>query len=106
MYVSHVYNFSNKMQDRWDVGFGKIAEQHPVILTEFGTVENNGVCGPPQFWADVIHYANQHGIGWVAWAWYPGGCGFPALITDYSGTPSDYGAVVREQLRLAAGLQP
>jgi hypothetical protein len=107
VYVSHVYNLSTKMSDRWDVAFGDLAEYHPVILTEFGTLpDSTGACGPTQYWADVMNYANQRGLGWVAWAWYPGSCAFPSLITDYSGTPTDYGAVVRQQLRLGAGLQP
>jgi hypothetical protein len=109
VYATHVYDFSSKLMDRWDSAFGDVSEKHPVIVTEFGITADGvsgGSCSEVQYWVDVMNYSNQHGISWVAWAWYPGGCAFPSLISDYSGTPTQAGAAVREQLRLLAGLQP
>jgi hypothetical protein len=42
---------------------------------------------------------DAHAAGWTAWAWYPGGCAFPALIDDWSGTPSATGTIVRAALQ-------
>jgi endoglucanase len=87
-----------------------LSQKYPVIVSEFGITDGGvygGSCSEVQYWFDVMNYSNQHGMSWVAWAWYPAGCTFPSLITDYaSATPTQPGAVVREQLRLLAGLQP
>ncbi len=44
----------------------------------------------------VITYADQHSASWTAWAWYPGGCTFPSLISDWNGTPTPPGAIVTD----------
>ena len=48
--------------------------------------------------AQLIAYLDAHFAGFTAWAWFPGGCLFPALIDDWAGTPSPTGAVVKAAL--------
>jgi hypothetical protein len=101
MYGTHVYDWPEKQPARWDQDFGYLAAQVPVIIGEFGTTN----CGTAYYeW--VMAYADQHNISWLSWAWYapPANrpdllCSFAALITDWSGTPSPMGAVVKAHLQ-------
>jgi endoglucanase len=53
----------------------------------------------------MMRFADDHGIGYLGWAWdatSPGGwncSGGPALITSYNGTPTAYGVGLRDHLR-------
>jgi len=96
VYATHPYNNQAARRARfWDVYWGFLTDTDPVIVTEFG--ENSGTCAV-EYGAAVLAYADLHGAGWTAWAWYPGGCGFPALIEDWNGTPSPSGAIVKALL--------
>ena len=68
-------------------------ESDPIFVTEFGSFNCN-----PWYAQQLIDYADQWGLSWSAWAWFPGGCGFPAMIDDWSGTPSATGQIVRTAL--------
>jgi len=95
VYAAHPYDHGGGTQlAYWETAWGFLAATDPVLLTEFGNYNCNG-----QYYADVIDYAASKGIGWTAWAWYPGGCEFPALIEDWRGTPSVPGEVVRAALQ-------
>jgi hypothetical protein len=94
-YVSHVYDFPNKQPDNWPSAFGNLAASHPVFLTEFGT--DNGRCDSG-FEEQVLNYADQIGASWTAWAWFPGDCSFPALISDWDGSPTTKGSLIRSRL--------
>jgi hypothetical protein len=87
------YNYSGKQPTDWDTGFGFLTATDPVIATEYGTSD----CSTT-YYSDFISYADAHNISWSAWAWYPGGCSFPSLITDWSGTPNAPGQVVKAAL--------
>jgi endoglucanase len=54
----------------------------------------------------MMPWADRHGISYVGWAWNVASCtGEPALISNYDGTPTPYGAGFRAHLRsLAATL--
>jgi len=66
-----------------------------VIATEFGdSPKCDGVYNK-----ELIDYADVHNASWTAWAWYPGGCNFPSLIADWSGTPTMDGMVVKTALQ-------
>lgn len=95
VYASHPYDFQDKntIAD-WDRGFGNLSKTHPVMLTEFGSFDCN-----PTFTSNLLHYTQTKNISWTAWAWYPGGCKFPAIINDWSGTPSEVGQVVKKYLQ-------
>lgn len=93
VYTSHPYDFGSKQPSLWNDDWGFLAETDPIFVTEFGSFDCN-----PSYSQQLIDYAEQRGLSWSAWAWYPGGCGFPALIEDWSGTPSATGQIVKTAL--------
>jgi aryl-phospho-beta-D-glucosidase BglC (GH1 family) len=101
IYGTHVYDWPEKQPARWDQDFGYLAAKVPVMIGEFGTTN----CGTAYYeW--VMDYADKHNISWLSWAWYapPSNrpdlmCSFAALITDWNGTPSPMGAVVKAHLQ-------
>ena len=105
LYATHPYNNSAASKaSNFDTYWGLLTKTDPVIVTEFG---DGGECSSGTmpyvpaintYVSDVITYADQHNASWTAWAWYPGGCKFPALINDWSGTPTPPGAVVQSAL--------
>lgn len=92
-YASHPYNFPNKQPSTWDAAFGDLSRTDPIVLTEFGDFVCSG-----EYYGDVIEYAEERGISWVAWGWWAGNCEFPSLIADWEGTPSVAGTIVRDAL--------
>ncbi len=51
------------------------------------------------YYAQLNQYLDAHNGSWTAWAWYPGGCGFPSIINDWSGVPSGPGQIVKSALQ-------
>lgn len=105
MYATHVYSGSGGSAPMgWESSFGHLetSDFAPVIVTEFG--DSRTSCNGD--WdSELIAFADGHHASWSAWAWYPGvsaadpqGCRFPALISDWSGTPTAQGVVVRSAL--------
>jgi hypothetical protein len=101
-YATHPYNTPDRQASTWDKAWGFLTETDPVIVTEFGDV--NPVCAT-DYTAALIQYADAHATGWTAWGWYPGGCTFPALIDNWSVTPSASGEIVKTAL-LGYGVAP
>jgi len=97
----HSYNFNGcNTTACYDSQVAPVARQVPLVAGEIG--ENDcahGFIDPLMGWLDA------HGASYVGWAWDTYSCGgFPALITDYSGTPTAYGIGLRDHLAaLAAG---
>jgi hypothetical protein len=96
IYATHPYNTAGRRTYNWDKSWGFLTETDPVIVTEFGN-SNDATCAT-DYDAALIAYADAHAVSWTAWAWYPGGCTFPAIIDDWSGTPSPTGAIVKAAL--------
>src|SRR6185295_16421282 len=96
VYATHPYNTTGRRPYNWDKSWGFLTETDPVIVTEFGGYQD-ATCAT-DYTAAVIDYADTHTVSWTAWASFPGGCRFPALIDDWLGTPSPTGAVVRAAL--------
>jgi endoglucanase len=101
-YATHPYNTSGRSPSTWDHAWGSLTTTDPVIVTEFGdpvSVAGDGgtVCAS-EYSQELITYADAHNAGWTAWAWFPGNCTFPSLITDWNGTPNAPGAVVKSAL--------
>src|SRR6478609_9132864 len=96
MYATHDYSPQNA-QAQWDAKFGYLAAQDvvPVISTEFG----DGKTGCTGDWdSALVQYADARQISWTAWAWWPGGCSFPSLISDWKYTPTLQGAAIKAAL--------
>jgi len=102
-YATHPYDYPDKQPETWDAAFGAVASQVPVVISEFGTHD----CAS-RYPDRVLDYADKHNLSWIAWAWWvppPGTpepekvvCSFPSLISDWSGTPSRFGGVVKARL--------
>lgn len=104
VYATHPYNTPHRQPAAWDKSWGFLAVTDPVMVTEFGSL-NDPSCAT-DYTAAVIEYADAHAAGWAAWAWFPGGCTFPALIDDWTGTPSVIGAKVKAALLAHSGPRP
>ncbi|MDP9036369.1 MAG: glycoside hydrolase family 5 protein [Myxococcota bacterium] len=97
MYAVHPYNKSDNQPGGWDSNWGFVASTNfaPVIATEFG--DSTAACSG--LWdSTLVQYCDERQISWTAWAWYPGSCGFPSLISDWAGTPTAQGQVIRDAL--------
>ncbi len=96
MYATHPY-YPQDPATQWDGKFGYLATQDiaPVIATEFG----DGTESCTGDWdTNLAQYADQRHISWTAWAWWPAGCSFPALISDWDYTPTVQGEAVKAAL--------
>ncbi len=105
MYATHPYK-GNSQPSSWENSFGYLATQNiaPVIATEFGDPTTKIVNGTPvdactgDWDTALIAFADSHQMSWTAWAWYPGGCAFPSLISDWNDTPTVQGTAVHDAL--------
>jgi hypothetical protein len=96
-YVTHPYNNIGKQPSDWPAAFGDIAAYYPVIATEFGDTTSCSASYNQSF----ITYAASLDISWTGWAWWveaTNPCAFPTLISDWNGTPTTAGAVVKAAL--------
>jgi len=80
-----------------------LAKRFPIVTGEFGDTDCNS-----SYSRAYMRWADRHGVSYLAWTWdatAPGSwtCdGGPALITDYNGDPTGFGAGVRDHLRALA----
>ena len=97
MYATHPYDQSGNLPGLWPQTFGYLATNDlaPVIVTEFG--DGRAMC-TSDWDTQLIQFADANQISWTAWAWYPAGCSFPAIISDWNYTPTDQGQVVKNAL--------
>jgi hypothetical protein len=104
----HTYNFGGcNAEACWNSTIAPLAAKLPVITGELG--EN----GCKQTYIDhYMSWADGHGVSYLAWAWDatapPSGwrcSGGPALIKNYGGAPTAYGAGLKSHLA-KLGLPP
>jgi len=97
----HTYNFGScNTEACWNSTIAPLAEKLPVITGEMG--EN----GCKQTYIDgYMSWADRHGVSYLGWAWDattpPSGwrCSSgPALIRNYNGTPTAFGAGLKTHL--------
>ena len=95
----HVYgpDFSPCDQRQcWDGVIAPLARKVPVVMAEIGI---HGATCSPAFVEPLMEWADAHGVSYLAWGWVTSDCTEePALITAYDGTPTAYGAGVRDHL--------
>jgi hypothetical protein len=96
----HLYNFNGcNNTSCWSSQVAPVAAKVPVITGELG--END--CADT-FINTAMSWLDQQGIGYLAWGWDTYDCSsFPSLITDYSGTPTAFGAGFKQHLIALAG---
>jgi hypothetical protein len=99
----HIYNFNSCANSScWDSQIAPVAAQVPVIAGELG--END--CAS-SFINTLTTWLDQHSTGYLAWTWTVADCSqTPALISDYSGTATNYGAGYKSHLLSLGGTTP
>jgi len=107
MYNTHPYNQGGKTTPaQWYTAFGYLTATDPVIATEFGDA-TTGSCSTATYDQSLMAYFDAQGtssnpanrVSWTAWAFYPGGCGFPSLLTDWTYATTAPGAAVEASLK-------
>lgn len=102
---THIYNFNScASASCWDTQIAPVAAKVPVIAGEVG--ENDCASG---FINTLLPWLDAHNIGYLAWTWtvVNGTCNnSPILITDYSGTPTGFGAGYKAHLLSLGGGGP
>jgi hypothetical protein len=90
-------------QSCWEQTIAPLARHTPVVIGEVGERDcSSGLIDgttmtPPQ--DSLLDWADQHDVSYLAWAWVTSDCaGEPALISNYDGTPTAYGAGIRDHL--------
>jgi hypothetical protein len=89
----------------WQQTIAPVAAKFPVITGEFGDTDCNH-----DYTDEYMSWADGHGVSYLGWTWDAHGgwtCeGGPSLITDYDGTPTNYGVGLRDHLRHLANARP
>ena len=109
IYGAHPYDWPDKQAETWEEAFGFLAATDPIVVSEFGAYD----CTRLAYYGQVLDYADRKGLSWIAWAWWTPPavsanytaaqrefdiCKFPALITDWNGTPSPSGSIIKARL--------
>jgi hypothetical protein len=96
----HSYNTGAcNFQSCWTDDIGSIAQLYPVVAGEIGEKD----CGH-SYIDSLMPWLDAHGIGYLAWTWNAWGCTQgPALISDYTGTPTPYGVGFQAHLAALSG---
>jgi hypothetical protein len=92
---THIYNFNTcSSTSCWNAQIAPVAAKVPVIAGEVG--ENDCAHG---FIDGLMSWLDSQKIGYLAWTWSAYNCSStPALITDYTGTPTAYGLGFKNHL--------
>jgi endoglucanase len=74
VYAAHIY--PGHPADMWQAYFGKVAERYPVLITEWGFMDENPSPEQPylngsaeSYAIPLMNFLDERGIGWVA-CWY------------------------------------
>ncbi len=96
----HSYNFSSCSSVAcWDANVAPTLAQVPVVTGEIG--ENDCATG---YVTPLMSWLDARGASYLGWTWDTWDCrSGPALITDYSGSPTAYGAGLRDHLAQLSG---
>jgi len=91
----HLYNFNACIdQSCWTMVIEPLAAMFPVITGEMG--ENDCTHG---FIDTYMPWADMHGVSYLGWTWNVWDCNSgPALITDYTGNTTGFGAGLKAHL--------
>jgi hypothetical protein len=93
----HSYNFNTcSSQSCWTSQIAPVIAKVPVVAGEMG--ENDCAGG---YVNSLMSWLDSEGTGYLAWTWddWSGACSSgPVLITDYTGTATNYGAAVKAHL--------
>ncbi|MFC9627968.1 cellulase family glycosylhydrolase [Streptomyces mirabilis] len=96
----HTYNFNTCASEScWNSTLAPVAAQVPLVAGEIG--ENTCSHG---FVDTAMKWFDDRGLSYLGWTWNTWDCSSgPSLISDYDGTPTSYGAGLRDHLRALNG---
>ena len=107
------HNYQGKSCDNaacWNTTIAAVATAVPVVTGEF----DQDVCRPSTFDNDYMTWADQHGVGYLAWGWWvlsrqeiaDAGCSAYYLLSDWKGTPAaPNGTNLHDHLAALAGVR-
>jgi hypothetical protein len=89
-------------QSCWDSMVKPVLQSVPLIAGEIG----EGDCADTYI-TPLMTYLDANGANYLGWAWDTYNCSsFPALISDYNGTPTAFGLGYRNHLLILDGQTP
>lgn len=89
-------------QSCWTSQIAPVLASVPLIAGEIGETD----CGST-FINELMDWMDAHGGNYTAWSWATYDCStFPALISDYTGTPTGFGVGFRNHLLALTGQYP
>jgi hypothetical protein len=96
----HSYNFNIcNPQTCWNNSVARVVQRVPLVAGEIG--ENDCAHG---YIDTLMPWLDAHAASYLGWTWDTWNCaGGPALIANYSGTPTNYGVGLRNHLATLAG---
>jgi hypothetical protein len=79
----------------WDATVATTAKRVPVVTGELG----DQTCST-KFITKYMKWADKHSLSYLVWSWYTGGgcSNGGTLLSSYSGTPTPYGAALKDHL--------
>jgi hypothetical protein len=78
----------------WNAQVAPVAAKVPLIADEIGQTDCQH-----DYIDNLMNWLDAHQIGYLAWSWWVGDCaGTPSLISDYDGTPSNFGLGFRNHI--------
>ncbi len=93
----HSYNFNAcASQSCWNSQIAPVIAQVPLVAGEIGQTGCSG-----SYINGLMPWLDSHHTSYLAWTWnnWSGGCSSgPTLITNYNGTPTNYGAAYKAHL--------
>jgi endoglucanase len=99
----HSYNFNScSTATCWNQSIAPVAQQVPIVAGEIG--ENDCAHG---YIDGLMPWMDSHGVNYLGWTWDTWNCSSgPALISDYNGTPTNFGIGFRDHLSALANGTP
>lgn len=99
----HSYNFNAcNTSSCWNSQIAPVAASVPLVTGELG--ENDCAHG---YVDGAMAWLDAHNAGYLGWGWNTANCSsFPALVSDYTGTPTPYGAGLHDHLAALAATSP
>jgi endoglucanase len=96
--ANHTYMDFTECLSQCKKAIESVHRKYPVVTAEFGQLDCKS-----NYIDSYMDWADEQGISYLAWAWDTGpgwGCTEgPSLISDYNGTPTEFGIGFREHLR-------
>jgi hypothetical protein len=105
VYGSHPYNEKGQTPQGFNPSFEGVVGTYPLIFTEFGVNEKKYF--PTDYlriYKNILRYVNDHQVSYTGFAWWvdKDQPNFPALISDWSGTPINGGINIKDDMAVHA----